>query len=63
MGEKPVEEDFKERMREAKKNGELDEAVHGLCYEVGHAHGRSDGEFTDVGWKNVMDWKEEVQDQ
>ena len=56
------EEEFKNRLRKA-RDGEieetLDEQAAALCYEVGMAHGMQ--ELSDIGWKTVLEWKEEVE--
>lgn len=65
MSEEDVEEEFKERLRKA-RDGEieedLDEQAVALGYEVGRVHGSvsQTSKFRNIGWKDVIDWKEDV---
>ncbi|WP_148225420.1 hypothetical protein [Haloterrigena turkmenica] len=57
-----VEEEFKKRLREAKEDDRLEEEVASLCYEVGRGYGNRFGQLQDVGWKDVLDWKQDIED-
>lgn len=63
-----IEEQFKNRLRKA-RDGEIEENLEeqavALGYEVGRCHGAVGEfeEFTDIGWKDVIEWKEEIKNE
>lgn len=64
--EEEIKEEYRQRLRDA-KNGkveeDLDEQAMALAYEVGRAHGAQFENFVGIGWKTVLDLKEEIKDE